>query len=234
MINVGIIDDSQLMLDTLKSYFQRYSKENHVLFHIRTFVSAISFLNNYKPNYDLIFMDIELPGMNGLEAAHKLRKMDDLTTLIFVTNMSQYAVKGYEVQAFDFIVKPIKYSAFAIKVTRALEAFTDRELRKLKINTQDKAICIDINKLMYIEINNHHMIFHTENHDYEVYGTLKTYEQKLSNHFFRRCNNCYLVNLRFVKSIEDNYAYVGKDKLYISRPKKTSFIRDLNNYLGAN
>ena len=72
-------------------------------------------------DYDIVFMDIELPGINGMEAAHRLREIDQQVILIFVTNMAQFAVKGYEVDALDYIIKPAQYGPLSIKLDRAAQ-----------------------------------------------------------------------------------------------------------------
>lgn len=78
------------------------------------------FLTNYQPRFDIIFMDIEMPYINGLESAEKLRQSDKGTLLIFTTNLGHVAAKGYEVEAFDFVVKPLHYESLYLKLNRAV------------------------------------------------------------------------------------------------------------------
>ena len=112
MRNVAVIEDEKSASDALGQHLKRYGAETGEEFKIYVFPDAETFLQNYKADYDVVFMDIELPGMNGMTAARELRKLDGKVVLVFVTNMSQFAVGGYEVGAFDFILKPVNYSSF--------------------------------------------------------------------------------------------------------------------------
>lgn len=234
MIKVAIIEDDNQAAEVLIKFLDRYSKEKNITFGIDHFTSAIAFLDNHKNNYDLVFMDIELPSMDGMTAAKMLRERDSYVTLIFVTNMAQFAIKGYEVNALDFIVKPIHYHDFSFRVEKAVA--------KLLAN-QDKFIMLHDNRgsyqkintshIKYIEITNHKMIYHCIEGNFETYGSLKNVENVLSTSCFVRCNSCYLVNLNFVYSVKDFIVDVGGDKLKISQPKKKDFMKALNEFIGG-
>lgn len=120
MKNIAIIEDEEEALARIRGYLERFSSESGESFRIVVYGNAIDFLEKYKPNYDIVFMDIKLPNMDGMEAAKKLRALDRFVALVFVTNMKQFAVKGYEVDALDFIVKPVKYPDFVLKLQRVL------------------------------------------------------------------------------------------------------------------
>ena len=120
MIRIALIEDESEAKDLFMTNLDRYSKEHGVEFTVAHFCNAMTFLESYKPVYDIVFMDIKMPDMNGLDAAHRLRQLDPSVILIFLTNLSQYAVRGYEVNALDFIVKPISYYVLVLKLERAL------------------------------------------------------------------------------------------------------------------
>ena len=106
MVNIAVVEDNEREREILTEYLKRFSPQ----FAIEVFSSAVIFLTDYTPKYDIVFMDIDMPCLDGMSAAAKMRKLDDRTCLIFVTNLAKYAIKGYEVQAFDFMVKPLTYA----------------------------------------------------------------------------------------------------------------------------
>lgn len=121
MVKAAIVEDETSYAEELSSFFKRYMITNNHSFQVTIFTTADKFLANYKVGeFDIIFMDIEMPGTNGMEAAKILQKKDSEVILFFVTNLSQYALESYEVQAFNFMVKPIQYGDFALKMGRAI------------------------------------------------------------------------------------------------------------------
>lgn len=233
MIKAAIIEDEKSAADLLIGYFARFGKENQRIFDVSWFPEAGSFLANYQPIYDIVLMDIELPGMNGMKASEELRKKDPVVTLIFVTNMAQFAVKGYEVQAFNFMVKPVAYSNFEINLKKVLAHLSENKESELLVSLPSGVVRVLSSTLKYIEVKGHHLSYHTESGVIETSGTLKKVEGQLSSAHFVRCNSYYLVNLRYVSEIDGYWAVVGGERLAISRPKRMTFMQALNHYLGG-
>ena len=231
--HVAIVEDSPAEAELLRSYFARFTREHGVDFTLTCFASGEEFLNKYRPAYDLVLMDIGLPGHNGMETAAALRERDRSVTLIFVTNMAQFAVKGYEVDAFDFVVKPVGYSNFALKLQRALNKLDTRRDSEVLVTLSDSMVRLSASQIKYIEISGHRMVYHTTDGELYAYGNLKEVEASLGGGMFARCNNCYLVNLNYVRAVQGHTVTVGSDELQISRPRRKAFIQALNDYLGG-
>ena len=232
MIQVAIVEDEPSYTGRLKDYFARYEQKTGEKFRISEFRNGLDFITNYSAEYDVVFMDIEMPLMNGMEAAKKLRKLDEAVTLVFVTNAAQYAVAGYAVDAMDYIVKPVDYFAFANKL--------DKVVRKLA--RKDRWFCIPsemgmarvyVSDIYYIEGLGHHVIFHTSQGVMQVRSSLKSIEEKFADENFVRCSSSFLVNLAHVSKIMQRDVFVAGDVLPVSRSKRKNFIDSLTAYLGG-
>lgn len=168
-----------------------------------------------------------------MDAAALLRRVDQSVSLIFVTNMAQFAVKGYEVDAFDFVVKPVSYANFVLKIHRLLSKLAARREEEVLVTQSDHMIRLSASQIKYIEISGHRMVYHTTGGEVSAYGNLKEVEAALDPAMFARCNSCYLVNLNYVQAIQGYTVLVGGESLQISRPRRRAFAQALNDYLGG-
>ncbi|MEI3535176.1 MAG: LytTR family DNA-binding domain-containing protein [Bacilli bacterium] len=230
MFKIAIIEDNINDYSLLKSYLNKFSQENNIEFNIQHFENGIRFLDKYSANYEIIFMDVDMPYMNGLEISKKLREIDKFVILIFVTNLAQYAVNGYEVDALDYIVKPISYFNFSIKLQRAIERLNNTFDTKINIKTKDKIEIISCKDIIYIEVFDNKLVLHTPTKTIETIGHLYEIEQKLTKCSFFRISRYYLVNMNYVLAIEGSSVLLGKESLPISRRKKSDFISALTEF----
>ncbi len=230
---IAIVENEKDEMETLRSCFDRWGRENGHEFAIRWFESGEQFLIEYQPVYDMVLMDIGLNGMNGMDTALSLRQTDPSVLLLFVTNLVSFAVRGYEANAFDFVVKPVSYAGFSLKINRAIHQLTFRQSKEILITSGDDIIRTSTSRILYVEVQNHHILYHTADGDYPAYGNLKQVEEKLDSGLFVRCNSCYLVNLMYVRGVQGNLVTVGSDQLQMSRPRRKPFIQALNDYIGG-
>ena len=233
MVRVAIVDDEAQATEKLSGLLRQYGAAHDVEFQIDTFKNAIVFLTNYQPVYDIVFFDIQMPHMDGVEAAGQLRKLDSETMLVFVTSMAQFAVRGYQVRAFDFLVKPLNEDAFNLKIKRMLEQLASRKEQKLTLSSQGAQLCLSARDIYYVEVSNHQLLYHTVSGDYPVYGTLSGAQKQLESLGFSLCNNCYLVNLRYVQKVYKHTVTVQGSELPISHPRRKAFLDALNTYIGG-
>ncbi len=233
MINVAIIEDDISSQNDVVNFLNKYGQEKQETFQTFTFTSAEQFLNNYKANYDLILMDIELPGMNGMEASKKLRQLDSHTILVFITNMAQFAIGGYEVGAFDFILKPITYASFYLKFARIMQKVNEGNDSQLVIKGKQFSKRIDPKQIFYIEISDHDLVYHTLEGNIKGHGSMRILANNLKKSNFVLCNQSYLVNLAYIKEISNGQVRVDNDWLIISRPKKKEFLKSVDEYFSS-
>ncbi len=234
MIKIAIIEDEPSDRARLKELLSHVAETEEQQFLIDEFETAMQFFVKYQPVYDLVLMDIELPEMDGMEAARRLRKLDKQVLLVFVTNMAQYAIKGYEVDALDFILKPVDKYSFLLKMQRVLARIPNRENDCIVVNTDAlETVALAIPSIKYVEVNGHYVVYHTRDGNYTQYATLKSVEESLSDDNFVKCSRCFLVNLAYVDSICKDEVRVGDERLFISRPQKKAFLNAFSDYIGG-
>ena len=236
MYHIAIVDDEKSFSDTIKEYVNQYQEENSGTFQVSVFENGVELLASYHYGYDLILLDIEMPGMNGMEVAQKIRDMDDDVVLMFITNMAQYAIHGYSVGALDFVTKPLNYYTFSMKLSRALKRVQkkENEQKSIVLTLPDGLKKLDIKQIYFVEVQNRMLYYHTAEKVYKIKGTMQSVEQVLAPHAFVKCNHWYIVNLLHVKEVKKNLVVVGEHELEISRRNKKAFMQALTEYLGGN
>jgi DNA-binding LytR/AlgR family response regulator len=205
-------------------------EENQIELNIVRFNNADLFLANYQQIYSVILMDIQMPGTDGMSAAYKLREVDKTVSIIFITTMVQFAQKGYEVNAISFMVKPVNYYDFSLKFKKALDISVMNENRNITLNTKNGICRISTDKIIYVEIIKHRLFYHLVDEVIEMTGVLSEVEATLKDFGFLRCNQCYLVNPKFIVSVKGKEIFVANTSLQISRPRYNQFMKDLTNW----
>ena len=234
MLRVAIVEDTNSDRALLQQYLRQFSQETGEECKISTFTDGVALLEAFRPGlYDLILLDIQLPQLDGMSAARELRKLDQVALILFITNVAQYALKGYEVDALDYMLKPVSYFAFALKMKKAQRVLRERGQAARMLPFDGELRRVPLRSILYIEVTNHQLCFHTYEGDSVVSGSLKTWETDLSAYHFVRCNNCYLVNLVHVLGVTSDTVRMEGVSLKISRPRRKKFMRALSEYYGG-
>ncbi len=119
-MRVALVDDEQAMREQLLAFVEQFAQEKKMAISAVPLSSADALLQDADQNFDIIIFDIDMPGTNGLDAARKIREQDDAVVILFITHIAQYAINGYEVDAVDYMIKPIGYYDFAMKFHKAV------------------------------------------------------------------------------------------------------------------
>jgi DNA-binding LytR/AlgR family response regulator len=233
MIRVAIVEDEQEVQTQLEGYLQKYGREYGEKFDILFFSDGEEIIEKYQAEYDIIFLDIQMKRMNGMETAKRIRRMDQEVTLVFITNMANYAIHGYSVEATSFILKPVQYFTFHEELNKIKERLKKHKKLYITFQIDGGFIRLEVMELYYIESFGHRLILHSRNGDYTMIGTMKSMEKQLENYDFFRCNNSYIVNLAHVEGVQQNIVTVAGQELQVSRPKKKAFMDALADYIGG-
>jgi DNA-binding LytR/AlgR family response regulator len=230
MLNIAIVEDSPKDLSALKNILKRYEADTGIrIGTISEFDRGETFLQNYKPIYDIVFMDIMLPYMTGMDTAKALRKIDEEVSLIFVTDMKQFAIEGYRVNASDYFVKPASYFDVKLRLDK-LQVKKENRLPTVVIHIPGEGDKVFTSQeVYYIEIMNKDLTYHTVRGNYSTRNvSLKKLEDKLAESGFCRCSSSFLVNLRHCKELRAEEVVVGRDTLKISRGMRSEFVTRLS------
>ncbi|WP_439444173.1 LytR/AlgR family response regulator transcription factor [Listeria aquatica] len=231
-MRIAIVEDNVAHQETLLRYLNAYTAENKLELLVDCYRDGIEIVDHFKCNYDVIYLDVEMDIMNGMEAAKRIRARDEEVLIVFVTNYVQWAIEGYSVGAIDFLLKPLTFFHFEEHFKKILNKLAAKVKKAIpvKVGSGIKKVLLD--NILYIESEGHYLHFHLKTESFTILESMKNMEARLTEEHFFRCHNYYLVNLKYVKSIEKNLLLIGSEKLQISRPRKKAFMEALTNYLG--
>ena len=232
-MKVGVVDDDVKSLELLKGYLIKYQQQRGITFEIATYPSGDALLKEYKATYDILIFDIQMPGTNGIDTAKTIRKVDKNATILFITNMAQYALQGYEVEAVDYIIKPITYSDFAMKFAKVVRRTLQKEDVYVTIDTQEGLKKIAVKDIFYMEVLGHYIYFHTLGGKLEVRGSMKDVEAQYSLYNFVRVHKSFIVNIRHVTEVNVTDLVVNGDNLPLGRVYRAKFMQVFLRYVNG-
>ena len=231
MIHIALVEDEEEYRKVFLGYLRRYEQESGRQFRISVFPDGEDIISSYKADYDLILMDIAMRFMDGMTAAEKIRELDQEVVIIFITNMPQFVMKGYAVDALDYVLKPVNYFAFSQRIERAISRMSRRREQYFTVPVRGGIRKLSVSNILYVEVQDHDLLFHTRNESILTRGSLAEVEAKLGNAGFFRCNKYCLVNLAFADSLQGIDLVVAGEHIQVSRAKKKAVLDALNNYL---
>ena len=233
MLRVLMVEDDATAAASLRSLIERYAASRGIDFCVAWLKTAFEFISA-GGKYDLVFMDIDLPGINGMEAAELLRSYDAVTPLIFVTNLAQYAVRGYEVDALDFIVKPVRYRDFSMRMDRAMRKIATRADRPVVISGATGMRVIPLTAIEYIESANHDLLYHLSNEEEPLRTRGKLSDVESEGAPLLRVSKSCVVNMDHIRSMRgEKIMTFGGAELRISRSRKRECADTVARYLGG-
>ena len=188
---------------------------------------------------DILLLDIQMPGKNGMEAAEELRRKNKKAIIIFVTALDDFVFQAFDVGAFHYLVKPFDDRKFAEVLQKAVEQFEDRnrpegedkkgEMPSLMITTGGKHIAVNLEDIVYAEVFDRKVILHTMDADIEYYGKMKELEEKAGDEFYRT-HRSFLVNFDFIRKYDATTVYLEKGQAHMARQNYREFVKQYLRY----
>lgn len=232
MYNIAIVEDEDVYIRELQEYFQQFESEAGSSFHLTVYHDGDGLLSAYNGQFDIIFMDIQMKFVDGMSAAEEIRRHDSKVVIIFITSMAQYAVKGYEVDAMDYLLKPVSYFTFSQKLQKALNKIKKQPEIFLSIPVKGGMHKIGVSGILYIESHGHMLNYHMQAETLSSRAKLTDVESTLTRYGFFRINKGSLVNMKYVDTVLDGNCYMQGVALPIARNKRKAFMDKLTEYIG--
>lgn len=234
VFKIAVVEDTEKWRETIKTFLDAYGKEKHVDFIVEFFHNGEAFLFKATEGFDLAFIDIDLPGINGLDTSRQLRKLNENICIIFFTEFAQFAIQGYEVNAFDYLVKPISYPLFCLKLERFLSHIDSLKDRTFLIKDGKTATRVRHDDVLYLESQKHYIFIHlADGNVLRTRSSLDDVKDDFLQRGFSRINRSIIVNLSKIDDYGNGVIRIKEETLPLSRVYRSDFMMSLNQYLGS-
>ena len=223
MINIAICDDEKYISDKVKKLALDFFHRKNVEIKISQFGSGEELLR-YNKSIDILFLDIQMDGIDGMETARKLRSQNYKGYLIFITVLKEMVFQAFEVQAYDYLVKPIEEEYFDKKMERLFASMQNANEANLLVQKGYESNIISFDDIIFCEIIDRKIYLHLKSGEViDYYDRIENLETKLDGRFFK-CHRSYLINLSYLKSYKNGMAYMINDQtIPVSRLRSIEF-----------
>ena len=222
-MNIAVVDDEEIIRQQIHGFIKKQKPESE----ISDFSTGEELLAAGR-EFDIIFLDIQMKGIDGIETARVLRKQHKDMILIFITGRKEYVFQAFDVMAFHYLVKPIEETRFAEVFHRAVQEAVRRQKRagrRLFVKTKDRSVTMEADRIVYIESMLKKVRIRTTEGMVEAYGSIKELERQLGQGFYR-CHRAYLVNMAYITEYNfDTITLAGGQKVYLSKHKHNEFVK---------
>ena len=218
-MDIAVVDDEKAIREHICGLVEEQQPESR----IETYATGEELLASGK-RFDIVFLDIQMEGMNGIEAARSLRERREDTVLVFVTGIKDYVFDAFDLYAFQYLLKPIDEDKFAEVLERAVrEAAKKKERRVLFIKSRN--LTLDQSEILYIESRAKKVEIHTVRQTIEIYAAMDELEGQLGDGFYR-CHRAYIVNMDCITEYDsESITLTNGDRVYLTKKKYGEFVK---------
>jgi len=231
-MRIAICEDEEYQRKTIEDYIRPY-QENYLSMQIFSFASGEDLLNAFHKgcDFDFLFLDIQMKALDGVQAAAEIRKKNKHAIIFFVSGFTQYVTSAFSLNAFQFLVKPVRKDSFDREFQRAIRKHMTAH-HKYLIESNSRTVALEIKDIIYLEISNHHIVVHTDKGEYVKAGKLNEEEKSLVPYGFVRTHNSFLVNMAYiVEFIQNEVIMKNGSKPMVSARKRTEALGCYSRFL---
>lgn len=232
MLLIAVCDDIPLECADIAKQIETILKQSNTDFMIKKFFGGLELIQS-RESFDIIFLDIKMPNINGMELAKQIRNQGRQSLIIFITSASEYVFDAFDVEAFQYLLKPIQ--------TDKLKNVLEKATKKMQIDANIDFLMISANRqiqkvflkdILYIESIGRIAKIHCNNGTLETYEQIGILEDKLSDKFFFRCHKCFLVNLNFVDAFNKTEVRLENgEKIMLAKRRYEDFQKAILSYM---
>ncbi len=233
MLNIAICDDDEYSIKYLSEIISQYDQQSNLQIKITTFVSGVLLLKNFS-RYDLIFLDIDMPEMNGLEVGLNIKEKNNSCEIIYVTNYSDYAYQSFSIRPFGYVVKPFSMENIFKELNDFISKRNEKnEIHQIYLSDGKVTLNLNVEDIVYLEYStNKYVKVVAENETYDMHVPLKYFYERTKAHGFTYPHKSFIVNMLHIEKIEC-FDIVMKNNtiIPIAQKKKVWFMEEYNVFL---
>jgi DNA-binding LytR/AlgR family response regulator len=233
MLRILLAEDNPVDAESVSNFLKEALGASGTAYQLAVYTNGEQLLEGLTAGVDMVLLDIEMPGIDGLSTARRVRQYDDVVPICFLTRLGSLALEGYEVNAAGFLIKPINYPSFHRTIMRMLHQIRISKASLVAFRVGKEQRFIDVRSIIYVETYKKHVLVHTEREDFACAEPLHAIEAKLGDAAFYRIHNAFLVNMAYVVTMSMTDVYLQNDRLPLSKHRRQGFLKALIEYSGV-
>lgn len=233
-LRIAICDDDPSSISRIRDFVYRLCGEREILPELYACHDGDELVEKYALDTDFLFLDVEMPLLDGIQAATAIRERDAHVVIVFMSNYEQYAIRGYQAGAWRYLLKPIEWQAFRREVSLPLDKCLREKDHTLHIKNDRGVYSVPADEICYLEVNvKKNVTVHARDREIECYHPLTSVAEKLALPNFYRCHNSYLVNMDYIACVEKDTIFLRNGvEIPLSKHRRKEFMQAFMDYEG--